>query len=335
MENLELIKNKLKKLRGKNNERVNRAFSFRGFEAEIINDFLNENDITLGKLIMILAKKHGIINDEIVEVVKEELHNPNYNYITKRNFTFEYLKKYESVDYAEELEKKDIKLKSCSLLFVVDELIQQHFFKLGYKNYIHYFRYLFNKEGIYPQGLYEVLLGKYTRSRKMKEKKVDNEKDVLYKNVSISVSKFEYDHIIKPFLEYLNKKDLTLSQLVRYELVKHGLLDFDEAHIAKKVVGKAKGLKYKAKNTLKENREYKAKQKNEKGRLIVAVAMVNKPGLLELMKGNFGTWIKHFVLKKYGAYPKTGVGRDASSAFINRLKLSNIIKKIEDYENDK
>lgn len=297
-------------------------------EIKIINDFLEENHIKFSDFVLLLLYRDGAITDELAAASLYFFKKMKDVFTHERAFTFDYKQKYTKID---ELNNGDNSYKVLKLRFVMVMQIDAHWAQKGFLNFQQYLKTLLNDIGVYPDGLYAEIEKNLDTSidRSTKVKKELKEDDSNIYCASFTVSSFEKQKILNPFNDFLHKKGLNISKLVRYKMLDLKLIDFETAKLdhqdRDKIIRLKERKAYKVKNNYKDMKELK-KQIEKKSRETVVVLIPDVQELKDKLKGKMGTFVK-YSLKDYGVYPTFG-GEPYNDSF----KLFQNQKKLEDLE---
>ncbi len=335
-----------KHMKDKEKDKVSRALVLKETEAKFLEDFLNENNIKFGTLAMILLYRDGAMSNELISSYRQSVKKSTHQFLFIDDFSFNYKNHYENIDWNEIFANDKNKLKNFNIKFVLDKYIKEYYLAKGFVSFTQYIKALFDNLGIYPDGAYEAIK-KYIRTdfvinpdekhlRDLKSdkkrqlsrrtKKVLTEDDSKqYYPVSFTVKAFEKTEIVDPFISYLKDNKLSLSILTRYELVKNNLINIEEANIGKEDIKKIQQLDYHPTINGASKLWYENNLRDSQRRATSIVFVPNNTELIKKLKGSFGTWIRHFVLKKYAAYPVINKV-NVADAFINYNKISTFIK---------
>ena len=341
---------KFQYMRGKQKEKVNASLSVKALEEDIINDFLDENNLKFSDLVLCLVYRDGAISDSMVTAYLQTHPKVSNNFLYFNKFSFNYKLKYNNTNFSSIFSKQKNKLKPLNMRYVLYEAIKEYYKKKGFSSYASYIKELFNSLGLYPEGAFKALKPyirtdyildpdeehqkKLEQYRKKAEKKrmkniVSKDDQKVVHQAAFAVNKFEKTEIIDPFLAYIKQYNLNLTTLVLYELVASELISFEETHLKKEDVKKIDSLNYIPPSQL----PYKLSYENrfnamKKERSTITIYLPNNAKLIEKMKGNLGTWIKYFVLKKYNVYPKAQKdGKDVSSVFMSTTKVKHFFQE--------
>jgi len=319
------------------NKTISKYLYGKELEIEVINDFLEENSIKFSDFVLLLLFRDGAITDEMAIASIHFFKKLTDDFIHERKFTFKYKNKYTKID---NLKTMDNSYKVLKLRLVMAMQIDQYWAHKGFINFQQYLKSLLNDIGVYPGGLYEeikkVLNTSVDKSKRIKKEL--RKDDLNLYSASFTVSSFEKQKILNPFNNFLHKKNLNISKIVRYEMWKLELIDFETAKLDQSEVGKIERLKeyqsYKFKNIYGDMKELEGKIE-KKSRETIVVIIPDNPELRQQLHGRFGTFTKN-ALKLYGVYPRFGVEpyNDSFKLFQNQKKLNDLLDFIEELQSN-
>jgi hypothetical protein len=310
--------------------KINKYFYGKKLEVELIEDFLEENKIKFIDFISLLLFRDGAISDEMAIASLHHLKRMSSEFLEDRNFTFncKNKEKYTNLDAYKESEKS---YKSLKLRLVMAIEIDVHWAQKGFFTFQQYIKSLMNDFGLYPDGWYEEMVKdsetNYDRSKTIKKELNEDETDIYY--ASFTVSSFEKQKIMIPFNDFLHKKGLNISKLIRYWMWKLNLIDFETAkldHTDKDKILRLKDNKPYSKNLGYNSMKEMESQIDKKARETVVVLIPDDRELKEKLKGKMGTFVK-YVLNQYNVYPKFG-----EEPYNRSFKLFQNQKKLGDLE---
>ena len=320
-----------------NKERVNRLLAVRDIENEILDDFLIENEIKISQLCILLFFRDGALSKELLTAYELAYSKIKLDFINRNDFTFEYKKRYDQTDFTKIYSTQKTKTRNFKLRSLLDFEVRKYHTQKGYTSFQEYIKSLFDDFGIYPDGMFEEIKKRMTvQKKRQKEFNEKNEKRKIEYDLypaSFTVSRYEKIKLIMPFIEYLKQRNLTISKLVRYELHENNLIDYRQSHLDDEDIAKIKKLKYvapKIETSIEKLEEKIVKKERE---TIVCLIPDNKK-VREFMRGVFGTFVKTFVFKKYGLYPKLR-NKNTSRFFINGKKEGDVCEKVRELSSNK
>ena len=315
-----------------NKARVNRLLAVRDIENEILDDFLIENGLKISQLCLTLFYRDSALSSELLTAYELSFKKVKLDFLNKKDFTFKYKKKYENLDFTKIFQEQKTKTRNMKLRTLIDFEVRKYHTQKGYTSFQEYIKSLFDDIGMYPEGMFEEIKKRMSVQKKRVEdfNEVNEKRKVEYEmySASFTVSKYEKEKLIIPFIEYLKQRGLTISKLVRYELMENRFIQYSDLHLDDEDIAKIRKLKYVAPKV--ETHIDKMEEKiNKKERETIVCLIPDRADLREQMKGQFGTFVKLFVFKKYGMYPEIRT-KDTSRLFINKKKSRDIKRTIEE-----
>jgi len=335
--NLELMKGKAKEI-------VASTITMKVTEHHIVKEFCNENNISLTELLLLLLYRDSAISNELLTALKDIYPRTSLKYLTKKDFTFNYKENYSQKNWDKVLEKDANKRVSLNLKYIVNEEIKKYYKDKGYISFTQYIKDLINDLTVYPSGLYDALKAYIRtdfimnpdenhmlhldkeRERQAKRRQLrtlDLNSEKVSTMASLSLSIFEKEELIDPFLKYLKEQGLNLKKLIVYELMKENIYTLEETKLTKKDIVSIENLNYKVQNPLRYKLSYENALNENKGKKSVMFSLPNSNKLKEFFKGKLGTWIKYKVFRAYSVYPIVN-DEDISTIFINQFKLKSL-----------
>ena len=134
-------------------QKSNKVFYGRKLEIELIDAFLEENNIAFSDFIHLLLFRDGAITDEMAIATLHAFKKMKDVFVKNVEFTFEYKKKFtNSIEAYKESERgyKPLKIRTVMLL-----QIDSYWPNKGFMNFQQYLKALMNDFGLYPESLYE------------------------------------------------------------------------------------------------------------------------------------------------------------------------------------
>jgi len=314
----------------KNKAKVNRLLTVRMIENEVLDDFLQENNIKISQLCVLLFFRDGAVNEELLTAYNLSFAKVKLDFLNRNDFTFEYKKKYDGMDYEKIFSEQNVKTRNLKIRTLIDLEVRKYYTDKGFTSFQEYIKNLFNDFGLYPDGMFEEVEKRISTQKKRYEnfdeliakKKAEYE---LYP-ASFTIPKYEKEKLIDPFIEYLKQRGLSISKLVRYELMENRFIDHSNLHLDDEDLAKIHKLNYKAPKVEK-NIEIMKEKVDKKERATIVCVIPDKQVLRENLKGYFGTFVKVYIFQKYGVYPEIRT-KDTSKLFINMKKASEVKHKI-------
>jgi len=333
-----------KKIKGKAKEQITNTFVMKETEYKIVQNFCEENNIKISELMFNLLMKDGVFCDGLILAFQKSYPKSKIFHKFQKDFTYNYKKKYIDKNWDEIFFRDDKKNVTFSMKYVLKEVMVEHYKNLEYGSFTAYIKELINNEGIYPVGVYDALKpyirtdfiinpdAKHLRDlesdRKRQAKRrtrrmLDMESEKKSVTLAFSISEFEKKEILDPFLKYLKQNNLSFSKLCLYEFTKNKLIKKSESGLTKQDIENIEKLDYKEQSELPYLLSFENGLKVKQKRKTIMIVVPVETGLKEKTSGILGTWIKHYVLKKYNVYPVRN-NEDISKLFINQNKLHNI-----------
>lgn len=317
--------------------KINKYFYGKKMEVELIEDFLEENKIKFIDFINLLLFRDGAISDEMAIASLHHLKRMSSVLLEDREFTFKCKDKYTNLDAYKESEKS---YKSLKLRLVMAIEIDVYWAQKGFFTFQQYIKALMNDFGLYPEGWYEEMVKdsetNYDRSKTIKKELKEDETDIYY--ASFTVSSFEKQKIITPFNDFLHKKGLNISKLIRCWMWKLNLIDFETAkldHGDKDKILRLNDNKPYSKNLGYNSMKEMESQIDKKARETVVVMIPDDQELKEKLKGKMGTFVK-YVLNEHNVYPKFGEEpyNRSFKLFQNQKKLLDLEELLKELQED-
>ena len=315
-----------------NKARVNRLLAVREIENEILDDFLIENGLKISQLCLILFYRDGALSPELLTAYELSFKKVKLDFLNKKDFTFEYKKKYENLDFTKIFQEQKTKTRNMKLRSLIDFEVRKYHTNKGYTSFQEYIKNLFNNLGMYPAGMFEEIKKRMSVQKKRVEdfNELNEKRKLEYDmySASFTIPKYEKEKLILPFVEHLKQRGLTISKLVRYELMENRFISYSDLHLDDEDIAKIRKLKYDAPKV--ETNIDKIEEKiDKKERETIVCLIPDRKELREQMKGQFGTFVKLFAFKKYGMYPEIR-SKDTSRLFINKKKSRDVKYMIEE-----
>lgn len=315
-----------------NKAKVNRLLTVRQIENEVLDDFLKENDIKISELCILLFYRDGAVNEELLTAYDLSFSRVKLDFLNRNDFTYEYKQKYNKVDFAKLFAEQKVKTRNLKLRTLIDLEIRKYYTKKGFTSFQEYMKNLFNAFGLYPEGMFEEVKRRISTQKKRYEKfdeftAISKAEKELYP-ASFTVSKYEKVMLINPFVEYLKRRGLSISKLVRFELMENRLISYSDIHLDDEDIAKIHKLNYNAPK-IETNIDKVEEKIKKKERETVVCVIPDKADLRENLKGSFGTFVKVYVFKKYGMYPEIR-SKDISRLFINKKKSSDFRHRLKE-----
>lgn len=320
-----------------NDKMANRLLSVRDIESKVLDDFLKENNIKLRHLAILLFYRDSTIDEELLTAYKNVFKRVKLDFLNRNDFTFEYKNKYKDADFPKIFDDQKVKTRNMKMKVVIDNIVRKRLLERGFDSFQDYIKHLFNDFGLYPEGMWDEVAKKInTRIKDRSDFKENTGYEDELHSASFTVSRYEKENLIIPFIEYLKKRGLNISKLVRFELFKLGLIKEKELRLDEEDLAKIKKLKYEAPKI--ESNIDKIKEKLiKKDRETIVVLIPRNEKMKEFLKGSTGVFVREFVLKEFGMYPEIR-GKDSSKVFINRKKAGDLhyeLRKKEREEDEK
>ena len=234
------------------------------------------------------------------------------------------------MDFEKIFKEQKTKTRNMKLRSLVDFEVRRYHTRKGYTSFQEYIKSLFYDLGMYPDGMFHEIQKRMSKQTKRVEdfNRVNEVRKNEYNmySASFTVSKYEKENLIIPFIMHLKEKKLTISKLVRYELFQNDFISKEDMHLDDEDIAKIRKLKYVAPK-VETHIDKVAAKINKKVRETIFSMIPDRPDLRERMKGQFGTFVKACVFKKYGMYPLIRTV-DTSTLFINGKKLKDIENEI-------
>ncbi|WP_457743252.1 hypothetical protein, partial [Sulfurimonas sp.] len=285
-------------------------------ERNIIEEFVQENQVSYQKLMHHLLFKDGVLNNDIIEIRKKIYPRSDYSFTKHIDFTYGYKEQYKS--YYFDLSTDQKKPKNFHLKYVENLILEKHYKSKKYTSFAQYARDLLNNAGIYPDGFYEEVK-KYVRDdygreknqqkqrryerdqqlqegRKRKRRKLKDDDEFQSHTHLVLLTKTEKEIFIDPFVASLQQKNLNLQKFVKYKLVQAGVIDIKEAKLS---MGNIRDLKefYYNENKVQCNKESIAAKVKEdkKTRKFTNIGLVlpNNPYIKETFGKLLSIWFRH------------------------------------------
>jgi len=315
-----------------NKAKVNRLLTMRQIENEVLDDFLKENNIKISQLCILLFFRDGALSEELLIAYNLSFAKVKLDFLNRNDFTFEYKKKYVGMDYEKIFSEQNVKTRNLKIRTIIDLEVRKYYTDKGFTSFQQYIKNLFNDFGLYPFHMFKEVEKRISTQKKRYEnfdeliakKKAEYE---LYP-ASFTVSKYEKEKLIDPFIEYLKQRGLSISKLVRYELMENRFIHYADIHLDDEDLAKIHKLNYKAPKVEK-NIEIMKEKVDKKERDTVVCVIPDKQILRENLKGYFGTFVKVYVFQKYGVYPEIR-SKDVSRFFINKKKSSDFGHRLKE-----
>jgi len=333
-------------------EVVNRPINMKDSEFAFVKEFLELNNLSLFKMSILLAYRDGALSDQVLTAFNKSYKRAKLDYLNKKEFDFSYKRKYADKDFEELFKNEKTKNRWINMYYVFDELIKEHYIKKGFASFTHYMKALMYDLGIYPENAYQAILPyiKTTliidpdekileRRRKQREKrgnrkrgKIGNDDDKYLKRMTFNPYKNEYEHIVKPFLDFLEEHGLSFKKLVIYELWQNGLIKLKGSGLTKEDIKKIENLPAYDHGRPFPYEQYQRFNQEERFKVKNIVFFINKifEDDLKPLNGSFGTWVREFILNKYGVYPKFSENEDVYKIYKNENKLRILKEKLEE-----
>lgn len=313
-----------------NKLQVNRLLANRDIENQVIDDFLNENNLKLTHFVYLLFYRDGAINEALLTAYSNVFKKAKLDFLNKNDFTFEYKSKYKDIDFEKVFASQKVKTRNMKIKAVIDHEVKKHYIQKGFVSAQDYIKHLFNDFGIYPDRMWDEVK-KHIKNRKESAKNFDHdEKNIGYAEelygASFTISKIEKEKLYDHFNEFLKANGLSVSKLVRYRLFELGIINQQDLHVDEVSVAKIKNLKYKAPKIATHIDKITI---NKKERETIVVLLPKNERMKEFLKGSTGIFVKYFVLKHFGMYPEIR-SKDTSKLFINHTKVVGLFEKINE-----
>ena len=290
-------------------------------ERSILEEFLNENQISYQKLMHHLLVKDGVLNNNIIEIRKKIYPRSDYSFTKHIDFTYKYKEQYKS--YYFNLSNEQKKPKNFHLKFVENVLLEEHLKAKKYTSFAKYARDLLNRANIYPAGLYEEIVKylrddygreknqqkqkRYERDQKIQEerrkkRKLKDDDEFQSQTYLVLVTKTEKERFIDPFKNALQQKNLNLQQFVKYKLVEAGVISKEEAKLSKGNIRELKEFYYDENKVLCTKESIIAKIKEDKkARKFTNIGLVlpNNRHLKDTFGKLLSVWFRHILYESH------------------------------------
>jgi len=325
---------KFEEMKGLEGARASKSIFFTPFEYDLVKDFCELNNTTTSELLRFLFWLDGAIPDQLVlAIAAQKKGNVEFAKMKKSDFKFTHLDRYKdwtTEDFEKVMDEKG-KTRPLRDRFLTVEAIDMHRKKGRFATFSMYAKIALLDFGVFP-GLaipvikshfriidpdleskmtpqqlkikkkrQEVNAAKKTKSPRDPKKKV--------KEVKMNVGTLELEQgFLDIFKEALNNHGLALNTLIRFELIKQGVLTKEHTKVKPKDAELCETFSYNRPPAENEYSGYKFIKESQYGtpRNVNNLSYSSDARNLFFEKfgrGNFPKWVRRNVFEKYGMYP--------------------------------
>lgn len=307
-------------VRGKNISKITKSLSLTPLEKEIFDAFCEENNTKLPNVVRCIFWRDEALPDALVVALsKEKL--ANLDFLSLKDFTFEYLRNYDNLDEEDYRSSMKEKAKTYSIQdrILVVKSVEKHYINKGFETYSSYLKIGLIALGIFPKHIIDLIYNNLRSAKKEtnSSKKFQTVKKINSVKVSISVLPFE-QNLFNNFKKNLIDTGLTFSMIVKYrllqeEIIDHNMVNFTSSEIEK--CGVFTCVKPQISNTTQYYQDLRTKEIGKKRTTNnVSITQEIKSAIkYKIQKGTLASWIRNNVLDYYGVYP---IATDTSKSIV-------------------
>ena len=325
---------KFEEMKGLEGARASKSIFFTPFEYQIVKDFCKLNNTTTSELLRFLFWLDGAIPDQLVlAIAAQKKGNIEFAKMKKEDFKFTHLDKYKDWTTEEFENIMDEKGQTRPLRdrFLTVEAVDMHRKKKKFATFAMYAKIALLDFGVFPELAVPVIKSHFRIidpdleskmtpqqlkiKRKRQEvnaaKKTKTVKDPKkkVKEVKMNVGTLELEQgFLDKFKKALEDHGIALNTLIRYELIKQGVLTKEHTTVKPKQAELCESFSYQRPVAEHEYSGYKFIKESQYGMPRNVNNLSYSSDARDLFfekfgRGNFPKWVRRNVFDKYGMYP--------------------------------
>jgi len=325
---------KFEEMKGLEGARASKSIFFTPFEYQIVKDFCKLNNTTTSELLRFLFWLDGAIPDQLVlAIAAQKKGNVEFAKMKKSDFKFTHLDRYKDwskEDYEKVMDEKG-KTRPLRDRFLTVEAVDMHRKKKKFATFAMYAKIALLDFGVFPELAVPVIKShfriidpdleskmtpqqlKIKRKRQevnaAKKTKTPRDPKKRVKEIKMNIGTVDLEQgFLDAFKKALNNHGIALNTLIRYELIKQGVLTKEHTKVKPKDAELCETFSYDRPVAEHEYSGYKFIKESQYGmpRNVNNLSYSSDAKALFFKnpgRGKFPSWVRKNIFDKYGMYP--------------------------------
>jgi len=315
-------------VRGKNIAKITKSITLTTFEKEILDAFCAENSTKLPDIARCIFWRDGAIPDAlIIALSKEKL--VTLNFLSLKNFTFNYLSNYITLDEGEYQSRMNEKAKTYSIQdrSLIVKSVEKHYPSKGFETYSSYIKIGLISLGIFPKNMIHLIYNNFRSGKKETDNLQKTKAINKINSIKISISMLPLEQsLFNELKKSLSDAGLTFSMIVKYRLIQMKIIDKNLVNFTYNEIQKCKIFTYVKLQTSHKIQYYQEQRNKERDKKrttnnVSITKEIQKAIHQKIKKGKLANWIRKNVIDYYGIYP---IATDTNKSIVELYIKTNV-----------